>query len=119
MTRPRTDWIRLVIASAPVYLLLAERDAGGTFHPATIAVWYQLDQIDTIFADGGDMPVILSHVFAHMDAMDDPTRILDQHFHARPDTDRADHLEAVERRKTHGRIRGNVGIFLEKRLVLG
>src|SRR3546814_10197905 len=96
MTRARTDWNWLVIASAPVYLLLAECDAGGTFHPATIAVGYQLDQIDMVFADGGDVPVVLSHVFPHMDAMDDTTRVLDQDLHLRTDTDRTDHLERSE-----------------------
>src|SRR5690348_13843641 len=109
MTRPRKDWIWLVIASAPVYLFRVKRDAGRTFHPATITVGYQLDQFDMVLTDRGDMPVVLAHVFVGMDAVDHATRILDQHLHAASDADRTHHPEAVQREHLQWLL-GTIGI---------
>src|SRR3569833_3122315 len=66
----------------PLYSLVAEPDAGRTFHPAAIAIGNQLDQVDVVFRDVGDPTVVLSHVFIDVDAMDNATGVLHQRLDA-------------------------------------
>src|ERR1700733_15214573 len=109
MTRPRTDWIWLVIASAPVFLFRVGRDAGRTFHPAAITIGYQLDQVNMVITNAGDVPIVLAHVFATVDTVDHTARVLDQHFQASTGTDRTDHLPAAQR-KPFQRLLGTICI---------
>src|SRR3954467_12428362 len=81
----------------PEFLFFADRDACRTLHPPALAVWHQFDQIDPILPDGRNTTVGLPHVFIAVDAMDHPTRIFDKRFETGTSTDRANHLQGVER----------------------
>src|ERR1700754_2043865 len=81
----------------PEFLFFADRDACRTLHPPALAVRHQFDQIDPILPDGRHTTVGLPHVFIAVDAMDHTTRIFYECLETGTSTNRANHLEGVER----------------------
>src|SRR5690625_683919 len=77
----------------------AERDARLAFHPAAVAVGNQFDEVDAIGVNSGDAAIVLPHVLIDVDAVDLLARVLDQRDHAALGTERADHVQAVQRER--------------------
>jgi hypothetical protein len=76
----------------------AQSDGRVAFHPAARTVRHQFHQIDLARRHLGDVAIVLAHVVAHADLVDHTLRILDEPLDVALCTDRAHHLQTVQRK---------------------
>src|SRR5690606_26108694 len=87
-------WVTVILLPLSIVF---ERNRRRPFQPAARAIRHKFDEFNTIFMDGRHAAVVLPHVHARVDPVDDLVGRHHQPDHAATAADRADHVEAVER----------------------